>query len=128
MTRLCVPLIEATCTEMILGIDTAQAARADAIELRLDYLIDAMPDNIAALMHRAKDFPGEVIATCRVAFEGGHWDGDESARVSLMEHVGLSGGADYIDFEYESWRASANIRQKIGLACDVNTDSDRPRC
>lgn len=126
-TRICVPLTHSTCEQMAAGIDAAAAAGADMIELRLDCLADWTTDSIRGLMQKADRFPGQVIATCRHAREEGHWDGDESARVSLMELVGLN-GADYIDFEYEAWRASANIRQKIGLVCDVNTDSTRPRC
>ena len=125
-TKLCVALTANTCERMAADIRAATAAQADMIELRLDYLPDHDEASIRGLMEVAKSFPGEVIVTCRLAEEGGRWDGDESRRVSLMELAGLC-GAHYLDFEYEAWRRSANIRQKIGLVCDVNADSSRPR-
>ncbi len=127
MTRLCVPLTATETAEMIVEIDAAARAGAEAIELRLDYLASWSDEEITVLMKKAGDFPGEVIATCRISDEGGQWDGDESERISLLEHVGLS-GTDYIDVEFEAWKVSSNIRQKIGLVCDVNQDSQRPRC
>jgi 3-dehydroquinate dehydratase/shikimate dehydrogenase len=96
------------------------------VEVRLDYLQDHSESTIRPLMSALDDFPGEVIATCRMSAEGGLWDGDESQRVSLMESVGLA-GADYIDFELDAWQRSANIRQKIGLVCEDGTTTDRPR-
>ncbi len=126
MTRICVPLTAASCQEMAAQIDTARAAGAEMIELRLDYLADWKIEDLRDLMLKARHFDGEVIATCRIAAEGGHYDEDESTRISLLEHAGL-GGADYIDVEYEAWRVSSNIRQKIGLVCEVNADSSRPR-
>ncbi len=126
MTKLCVPLTGATCERMMEDLQAAQAAGADMVELRLDYLHDHSELAIRSLMAAADRFPGEVIVTCRLASEGGHWDGDESQRVSLIELAGLC-GADYIDFEYEAWRRSANVRQKIGLVCEIDGQTDRPR-
>ncbi|HOW70302.1 MAG TPA: shikimate dehydrogenase [Phycisphaerae bacterium] len=125
-TKLCVPLTANTYERMAADIRAATAAQADMIELRLDHLRDHDLASLRRLMDAARSFPGELIVTCRMAEEGGRWDGDESGRVSLMELAGLC-GAHYLDFEYEAWRRSANIRQKIGLVCDVNTDSSRPR-
>lgn len=125
-TKLCVPLTASDVDGMIGEIDAATRAGAEAIELRLDYLASWDEAELKRLMRKASDFPGEVIATCRIAAEGGQWDGDESERISLLEHAGLN-GADCIDVEHEAWKVSANIRQKIGLVCDVNSDSVRPR-
>lgn len=127
MTRICVPLTAATCTQMAEEIAMAQKAGAEMIELRLDYLTDAADDAAwAGLMDAVGAFAGEVIATCRLAEEGGHFDDDEPARISLLERVGLA-GVDLVDVEYEAWRRSANIRQKIGLVCDVDGSTDRSR-
>ena len=125
-TRLCVPLTGNTCEEMADQIEAARQVGADMIELRLDYLQAWDADSIRSLMRKACLFGGEVIATCRLAAEGGHWDSDEATRVSLLKLAGLS-GADFIDVEYQAWRASPNLRQKIGLVCEVNTDTLRPR-
>jgi len=97
---------------MACEIDAASKAGADMIELRLDFLSEWNPESIEPLMRKARAFDGEVIVTCRHDSEGGHWDGDESARVSLLEYAGV-GGADYVDFEYEAWLASAHVRQKV---------------
>lgn len=125
-TKLCVPLTATTCERMAADIRAAAAVHADMIELRLDYLQDHDEASVRRLMAAARRFPGEVIVTCRPVEEGGRWDGEETRRVSLMELAGLC-GAHFLDFEYEAWRRSANIRQKIGLVCEVNTDSGRPR-
>lgn len=127
MTRLCVSLTGTTCLQMEDQLAAAQAGGADAIELRLDYLQEWDPDSVRSLLRRAAAFPGEVVATCRIASEGGHYDEDESQRISRMEFVGLDDAIDYLDVEYDAWRVSANIRQKIGLVCDVNGSTDRPR-
>ncbi len=126
MTKLCVPLTAGTCQEMAHQIDAAAEVGAEMIELRLDYLAEWSMESIRDLMLKARQFHGEVIATCRIAEEGGRYDADESSRISLLELVGL-GGADYIDVELQAWRASANVRQKIGLVCEVDATTDRPR-
>ena len=127
MTHLCATLTSSTTSGMIDEIRKAVKAGADMIELRLDYLSEHHGTSVRALMAEAQlRFPGRTIVTCRLAEEGGHWDADESGRISLMELAGLA-GADYLDFEYEAWRRSANIRQKIGLVCQVDADDSRPR-
>lgn len=126
MTRLCVPLTASTVDQMIADLDLAASSGADMIELRLDYLHEYDDASLRRLMAEAARFPIEVIATCRIANEGGRWEGDEMTRVSLLEAVGLL-GPHYLDFEYAAWQNSANVRQKIGLVCEVNSESLRPR-
>lgn len=127
MTRLCVPLTGATCEQMQSELAAAAAGGADTVELRLDYLQHWDEGAVQRLLEAAREFPGEVIATCRIAAEGGLYDEDESRRISRMEFVGLHDAVDYLDVEYEAWRISANIRQKIGLVCEVNASTDRAR-
>ncbi len=126
MTRLCVPLTGSTTEQMLRDLQAATDAGADMVEVRLDYLQDHSESAIRPLMSALNGFPGEVIATCRMSAEGGLWDGNEAQRVSFMEMVGLT-GADYIDFELDAWLRSANVRQKIGLVCEVDAHTDRPR-
>ncbi len=69
-------------------------------ELRLDYL--AQPD----LKRLFRTHPGPVIATNRLAGEGGHWTGSESGRRALLEEA-LALGADFVDVELAAdpgWR------------------------
>jgi 3-dehydroquinate dehydratase type I len=69
-------------------------------EIRLDFL--SQPD----LPRLFRSHPGPVIATNRLAAEGGRWQGGESARRRLLEEA-LALGADYLDLELaaeEGWR------------------------
>jgi len=109
------------------GLSGAAAGGADAVELRLDFLQEWDEAALGRLLAAATDFPGEVIATYRIAAEGGQYDEDEAQRISRLEYVGLSEAVDCLDVEYEAWRVSANIQQKIGLVCDVNASTDRRR-
>ena len=59
-------------------------------ELRLDYL--TQPD----LPRLFRTHPGPVIATNRLAAEGGQWTGNETARRGLLEEA-LNLGADFLD-------------------------------
>lgn len=71
---------------------------ADLVELRLDGVAD--PDPVAALHGRSTP----VIVTCRPAWEGGAFDGDEATRQSLLEQA-LRAGADFVDVEWAAdWR------------------------
>ncbi|MBI4579828.1 MAG: type I 3-dehydroquinate dehydratase [Planctomycetes bacterium] len=125
---MCVPLTGTTCPQMEADLAAATAGGADGVELRLDYLHEWDEAAVRHLLEAAARFPGEVIATYRTAAEGGHCDESEATRVSRLEFVGLTEAVDYLDVEYETWRASANIRQKIGLVCDVDAaETGRPR-
>ncbi len=69
-------------------------------ELRLDYL--SQPD----LKRLFRTHPGPVIATNRLAVEGGKWSGSEAARRALLEEA-LARGADFVDVELAAeaaWR------------------------
>jgi len=119
MTRLCVPLTADTCQKMAQEIDAATQAGAEMIELRLDYLREWNSDLIVKLMARAEQFDGEVIATCRIAEEGGKFEFDELQRVGLLELAGQN-GADYIDVEFNTWKESAYVRDRIGKVCGID--------
>ena len=69
-------------------------------ELRLDYL--EQPD----LPKLFRSHPGPVIATNRLAAEGGKWSGAEAGRRLLLEEA-LALGADFLDVELAAdpaWR------------------------
>jgi 3-dehydroquinate dehydratase/shikimate dehydrogenase len=71
------------------------ATGGDMVELRLDGV--AALDVAAAL--RGRRLP--VIATCRPIWEGGRYEGSETARAAILERA-LALGAEYVDIE---WRA-----------------------
>ncbi len=83
---------------------------------------------VSLLLELVERSPLPAIVTCRSASEGGSYDGDEAARVSLYERLATAFGrrADgtsehppqYLDFELSAFERSANIRQKILLAVD----------
>ncbi len=97
--RICVPVVEATANRA--RSKYLRAARKGLwAEIRLDYL--EQPD----LPRLFRSHPGPVIATNRLAAEGGHWAGDEAGRRLLLEEA-LALGADFLDVELAAdptWR------------------------
>ncbi len=65
---------------------------ADLVELRLDGVTDL--DVAGALSGRRTP----VIVTCRPTWQGGRYDGDEQARVAILE-AAWTLGAEYVDVE-----------------------------
>lgn len=64
----------------------AVASGARLIEWRIDSL--AMENDAArAVEHLVRESPAPCIVTCRPTFEGGLYDGDEDARLLLLEHL-----------------------------------------
>jgi len=126
MTKLCIPITSDSCAGMLNEIDAAAGSGAEMIELRLDYLQDCNTDAVREVTAKAGKFDGEVIATCRIADEGGHYRGDEARRLKLFESAAAN-GADYLDVEYDPWKRSPQLRQKIGELCGLY-DSGHPSC
>mgnify|MGYP005844652421 CR=1 FL=1 len=90
---------------------------ADLVEWRLDCLAD--PAAAVTLLAEHPHWRGRIIATARRRDEAGPvggFEADESARISLLEAVGLQ-HPGFIDLELAAYNASANIRQKIHLVC-----------
>ena len=97
--RLCVPVVEAN-TNRARSKYLRAARKGLWAELRLDYL--EQPD----LKRLFRTHPGPVIATNRLAAEGGQWRGSEAARRGLLEEA-LTLGADFLDLELAAdpaWR------------------------
>ena len=93
--------------------ELAFAAGADAVELR----IDGWEGDAAPLAAYLKSQPHRRwIVTCRSAEQGGSFRGDTMQRVSLLIAAARDTGA-FVDFEWADWKRSANIRQKVLLAC-----------
>lgn len=91
---------------------------ADLVEYRIDELFNS-PDDTPEVLRLVETSPLPCIVTCRPAWEGGHYDGDEDARVSLFERLGASDRPPrYIDVELAAYTRSANFRQKVNLAVE----------
>jgi 3-dehydroquinate dehydratase type I len=97
--RICVPVVEATVNRA--RSKYLRAARKGLwAEIRLDYLEQV------DLPRLFRSHPGPVIATNRLAAEGGKWGGSEAGRRLLLEEA-MALGADFLDVELAAdptWR------------------------
>jgi len=129
-TLVCVPLTVLEDDRTIEEMRRALDAGADIIELRLDTIFegeggsdthDTHDTHDAAIVRRIrtliKSSPLPVILTCRVASEGGDYDGDEADRISLFERLTAASASSpaYLDVEWSSFSRSAIIAQKVRL-------------
>jgi 3-dehydroquinate dehydratase/shikimate dehydrogenase len=89
--KLCVTVTADTTAELRTRRD--KVTDADLVELRLDTVKD--PSAAGALAGRKKP----VIVTCRHKSEGGHFEGSEEERRTILAEA-LALGADYVDLEW----------------------------
>jgi 3-dehydroquinate dehydratase type I len=104
--RLCVPVVEPTVPRAR-NLYLRAARRGLWAEIRLDYL--AKPD----VKKLFRTLPGQVIATNRLATEGGKWPGTEAERRRLLEEA-LALGVHFVDVELASdagWRGELYSRR-----------------
>ena len=116
MTRLCVPLFVHDLAAALGDAERAKQIGADLVEYRIDTFLD--PEAVQQLVAQS---PLPCVVTCRPTWEGGDYDGDETDRVSLLEHAGLGANGvppAYLDVELKAYQTSANLRQKVGLVVD----------
>jgi 3-dehydroquinate dehydratase / shikimate dehydrogenase len=100
--KLCVTVTADTMAELRTRRDQVDA---DMVELRLDTVRD--PSAAAALAGRKKP----VIVTCRPKSEGGHFNGSEEERRSILSEA-LALGAEYVDLEWNG--ACADLMESTG--------------
>lgn len=113
-TRLTVPIFVHDLTDALAQAARAAEHGADLVEFRIDEFTDA--GHVVALIEQS---PLPCIITCRPTWEGGHYDGEETDRISLIEHAGLGTRQPaYFDIELAAWQKSANVRQKVSLVID----------
>jgi 3-dehydroquinate dehydratase I len=91
--RICVPVVEATVNRAR-GKYQRAARKGLWTEIRLDFLEEPAPD----LQKLFRTLPGPVIATNRLATEGGRWQGDEAGRLALLAEA-LNLGVTCLDVE-----------------------------
>jgi 3-dehydroquinate dehydratase type I len=104
LLRIAVPVVEATVNRAR-GRYQRAARKGLWTEVRLDYLEEPAP-NLARLF---RTLPGPVIATNRLAAEGGRWQGSEAARLALLA-AALNLGVTCLDLELA---ADAGCRREI---------------
>lgn len=124
-TLLCVPIMVQDADSALAEAAAAREAGADLVEYRVDEVFHGEDDEAGAaqVIRVVAEAPLPCIVTCRPVWEGGHYDGDESARVSLFERLGTAFGEGeepprYLDVELAAYTRSANLRQKINLAVE----------
>ncbi|MCB9838244.1 MAG: type I 3-dehydroquinate dehydratase [Phycisphaeraceae bacterium] len=100
---------------------TARSLGADLVEWRLDSLFHGAGDDAgeAAALRLIAESPLPCIATIRSPQEGGHYDGDDDARIALYERLGTADTPPrYIDVEWSTLSRSANLAQKVRLVVE----------
>lgn len=123
-TMLCVPIMVQGLEQALSQCVQAAEQGADLVEFRIDSFTSE-PDGVRLLVERAV-LP--CIVTCRLASEGGEYDGDEQTRISVLEHACLGARQPaYLDVELAAYQSSANLRQKIHLVVDNPDHRDRSR-
>lgn len=113
MTLIAVSIAAPDIDQMRARAHEAREAGATLIELRLDTLEGIDVEQLGALCASLRP-EAKILLTIRSRNEGGAFDGDDAERISRLIEVGPL--ADYLDVEWATWNASANIRQKVGLA------------
>jgi 3-dehydroquinate dehydratase-1 len=106
--RICVPIVEATVNRARSRYQRA-ARKGLWTEVRLDYLEERDPD----LPRLFRGLPGPVIATNRLAAEGGRWPGSEADRRRWLEEA-LALGVTCLDLELAAdaaWRRDVAARR-----------------
>jgi 3-dehydroquinate dehydratase/shikimate dehydrogenase len=101
--------------------DAAQAAErgADLVEFRIDRFVD-QPQQLVELV---KDSPLPCIVTCRAAWEGGQYEGDETSRIESLA-AAAGAGARYVDMELAAWQKDATLREKLADQLIVPDDPE----
>ncbi len=122
-TLLCVPIMADDAESALADARQARDLGADLVEMRIDRLFHGEGDDegAAVVARLVAESPLPLIVTCRAADEGGEYDGDDSARVSLYESLGTGERGQppaYVDLELSTYERSANLRQKVHLAID----------
>lgn len=120
MTLICVPIPIDAPDAVGEALDRAAEAAsrgADLVEWRADALAED-PEALGAIRRLVRESPMPCVVTIRTAAEGGLYEGSESDRVSLLEALGTSEPPAYLDVEWSSYGASANLAQKVDLVLD----------
>ncbi len=113
MTKRIVSVTGHSIEEIRARIAQAECEGAEAVELRVD-LMEGVSDDALLSLREQNAVKLPLLLTIRSSAEGGQWDRGDDERMSRLIELGPL--ADYIDIEFATYRKSANIRQKLGLA------------
>lgn len=122
MPKVCVPIMVRDVEDAAARAIEARDAGADLLEFRVDECFSGDLESeeakslIQGLENLIRSSPLPCILTCRLASEGGFYDGDEASRIAFYERLGTIPEAPaYIDVEDAAYESSANLRQKVNL-------------
>ena len=94
---ICVPIFKKNLHSANETADKALKLGADILELRIDALQDPDVDKLINLMDT---LDGKIIATNRMALEGGLFKGSETERTEIL--MDIAEYADYVDIELQT--------------------------
>ena len=121
MSFLCVPIFVDSSEDVPLALERAAgavAAGARLVEWRLDAIAEE-PEPLPGIERLLAESPAPCIVTIRAEDEGGTWAGTEQDRIAILEAIGTGDHPPaYIDIELKAWQSSANLRQKVRLVID----------
>ncbi len=108
-TKVAVPIAARTPEQAHEQVRAAQAAGADLLELRVDYLEHLTTELVTSLITEIKASGGKtpLIVTCRDKQQGGALDYPGRLRVDVLV-AALKAGAEFIDFEYDNFHLTDN--------------------
>lgn len=134
MTLICVPILIDDPLQAHTDAREARDRGADLVEFRVDGFFtgdDASFEmQASAVVDLVSRCPLPCIVTCRPVLEGGHYDGPDNARISLMQRLATPDTSSvapeetperapqYLDIELSTYARSANVKQKVNLAVD----------
>ena len=95
-TKICAVVTSKNIKDALAGMKNAESA--DILELRLDFIKSASPENLKNLIQKSAK---PLIAACRPKSFGGFFNGTESQRLDLLRKS-IELGADFVDVEFGS--------------------------
>lgn len=107
-TLICTSLTAPSVEEMLQEAREAKTAGADIVELRIDFLDAFHPREDLPRLLRESDMP--AIVTFRPKWEGGNYEGDETARLEALS-MATELGAAYVDVELKAAKQFFDVRQ-----------------
>lgn len=129
-TLLCVSIMVENPHEALDDALLARAKGAELVEYRIDSIFHGDDDEAGArtVEMLVAESPLPCIITCRPVSEsggtggGGGYDGDDASRIALFQKLGaLDHPPRYLDIELATLTRSANLRQKVLLAVEHDT-------
>lgn len=104
---LCVPILVHDPAAAVAEASHAKLAGADLVEFRFDTMLED-GDDIRVACRVVADAPLPCIVTCRIAAEGGAFDGEESLRLDLYRALAeLEHPPRYFDIELQVLRSGS---------------------